>query len=325
MTLLLIFISGCSFTPTRYPANTTPGEIYIPPSSSLESQSGNPLELTQVPATQDVSGIKTGEVVEVNAGQYRFTMISNPFNPKEKYNLEIKGSQSTISSNDEGLLISLNSETQAYNVTMDECIQLVVNKMSQDVQDFVAQDADPVAVGPETGFISNISGILFGQPFVGKLVAARPWQGRCFTAIGLTLGNDATDRWQNEGKPVFETIISSLVFLYPVVSGQCEVSTDGAYGYSQESPIRTGNSNLTDGLARQEAYFNVLMSPDGKAITYTRAKSTVLDNGDILDVYQVTIPGQSSPVTLYLDMYHFEALKAPMNLSCSAPFPIGAP
>lgn len=325
MTLLLMIISGCSFTPTRYPANTTPGEIYIPPSSSLESQSGNPVEHTQVPATQDVSGMKAGEVVEVNAGQYRFTMVSNPLNTKEKYNLEIKGSQATISSKDEGLLISLNTETQAYNVTMDECILLVVNKMSQDVQDFVAQDADPVAVGPETGFISNISGTLFGQPFVGKLVATRPWQGRCFTAIGLTLGDDASDRWQNEGKPVFETIISSLVFLYPVVSGQCEVSTDAAYGYSENAPIRTGNSNLTDGLAREEAYLNVLMSPDGKAISYTRAKSTVLDNGDILDVYQVTIPGQSSPVTLYLDMYHFEALKAPMNLSCSAPFPIGAP
>jgi hypothetical protein len=278
-----------------------------------------------VPATQDVGGIKTGDVVEVSEGNYRFTMVNNPLKPKEKYNLEIKGSQATISSKDEDLLISLNSETQAYNVTMDECILQVVDKMSRDVEGFIAQDADPGTVGTETGFISNISGILFGQPFVGKLVAARPWQGRCFTAIGLTLGSNASERWQNEGKPVFETIISSLVFLYPVVSGQCEVSTDGAYGYSPDAPIRTGNSNLSDGLARQEAYLNVLMSPDGKAITYKRIKSTVLDNGDILDVYQVTFPGQSSPVTLYLDMYHFEALKAPMNFSCSVPFPIGVP
>jgi hypothetical protein len=327
MTLLLMIISGCSFSPTRYPDNQTPGEIYIPPSSTQsgttgETQPGSP---TPIPATQDVSGIKIGDLVDVSTGQYRFTMVNNPLKPKEKYDLEVKGSQASIASKDEALLISLISETQAYNITMDECILLVVNRMSQDVEGFSAQDADPVAVGTETGFISQISGTLFGQPFVGSLVAARPWQGRCFTAIGLTLGTDASDRWQNEGKPVFETIVSSLVFLYPVVSGQCEVSSDGAYGYSENAPIRTGNSNLSDGLARQEAYLNVLMSTEGKAISYTRTHSIVMDNGDILDVYQVSIPGQSSPVTLYLDMYTFEELKAPMNLSCSAPFPIGAP
>ena len=325
MTLLLMIISGCSYTPTRYPANHTPGEIYIPPSSTLGSRPEQPVSPTQIAATQDVGGIKTGDVVEVSEGNYRFTMVNNPIKPKEKYNLDVKGNQVTISSKDEGLLISLNSEIQAYNVTMDECIELVVEKMTRDVEGFTERDAGLVAVGSETGLASNISGILFGQPFVGSLVAARPWQGRCFTAIGLTLGSNASERWQNEGKPVFETIISSLVFLYPVVSGQCEVSTDVAYGYTTDTPIRTGNSNLSDGLARQEAYLDVLMSPDGKAITYTRTKSTVLDNGDILDLYQVTIPGQSSSVTLYLDMYRFEELKAPMNFSCSVPFPIGVP
>jgi len=327
MTLLLMIISGCSFTPTRYPPNHTPGEIYIPPSDTRpgttgESQPGNP---TPIPATQDVGGIKIGEMVDVNEGNYRFTMVNNPLKPKEKYVLEVKGSQASITSEDESLLISLISETQAYNTTMDDCIELVVEKMTRDVEGFVESDADPVAMGLEPSLASNISGILFGQPFVGSLVAARPWQGRCFTAIGLTLGNDAVDRWQNEGKPVFEAILSSLVFLYPVVSGQCEVSTDSAYGYSTDAPIRTGNSNLVDGLARQEAYLNVLMATDGKAISYTRTHSIVMDNGDILDVYQVTIPGQSSPVSLYFDMYRFEELKAPMNFSCSAPFPIGAP
>lgn len=327
MTLLLMIISGCSFTPTRYPADHTPGEIYIPPSSTTTggSQVELPTEPTQVPATQETGGINAGDMVQVHEGQYSFTMVNNPLDPKERYVLEIKGSQATISSSDEGLLISLNSETQAYNISMNECILLVVDKMSRDVEGFVAQDADPAAVGPDPGFISDISGILFGQPFVGQLVAAHPWQGRCFTAIGLTLGSDAAERWQNEGKPALQTIISSLVFLYPVVAGQCEVSTDGAYGYSEDTPIRTGNSNLKDGLARQEAYLNVLVSPDGRAISYTRTNSIFLDNGDILDVYQVSIPGQSSPVTLFLDMYRFEELKAPMNFSCSASFPIGAP
>jgi len=120
MTLLLMIISGCSYTPTRYPANHTPGEIYIPPSSTLGSRPEQPVSPTQIAATQDVGGIKTGDVVEVSEGNYRFTMVNNPIKPKEKYNLEIKGSQATISSKDEDLLISLNSETQAYNVTMDE-------------------------------------------------------------------------------------------------------------------------------------------------------------------------------------------------------------
>jgi len=317
LTLLLIVLSSCSYSPTRYPIAQTPADIFIPPANEQNNNT------TEVAPNQPGTG--THDVVDVSPGNYRFTMVNNPRKPSQRYQLEIKGSQASLSSKDEDLLISLISEEQNFDITLEGCLQLVTDRMTMDIPGFDAQEANPVVIGLEPGFKSTISGVLFDEPFIGSLVAARPWKGRCFTAIGLVLGDEADERWLTEGQPVFEAIIASLSFTYPTGSGRCEISNDDSYGYTPGNPIRTGNSNLMDGLPRQEAYLDALVTSDGKALSYSRTHSIVTDDNDILDVYALTIPGQDMPLTLYLEMYHFETLMAPMNLNCSIPFPIGAP
>ena len=324
--LLLTGLAACTFAPTRYPPGTTPAALNKPTSESLQELTplAEPASTPEEPPS-DLVQVLPGKVIEVPQGGFRFSMPANPLKPKDPYQLALKDSQVSIANRDESLLISLISEYHAYDISVDDCILLVIDKMVQDVDDLVATDADPIRIGEQSGFISYISGTLFKQPFNGALVAARSRQGRCFTAIVLSLGKESNLTWPSEGEPVFSALLASLTFFQPQLSGQCETSPDPAYGTTTDKPIRVGNVRLNDGLAREEAYLNVLVTTEGKPIVYTRIDSLITAAGDILDVYQLSLEDQTQLGLLYLDMYHFEPLKAPQNFSCNAPIPLVAP
>ena len=323
--LLLAGLTACKVTPTRYPPGTTPGAENVPSLENLQEITPTEPTKTHGEPQSDLPWVLTGELVEVPQGGYRFSLPTNPIKPDDLYQLAITGSQVSIANYDESLLISLISEYQVYDITVDDCILLVIDKMTQDVDDLVAADADPIRIGGQSAFISHINGKLFKQPFKGALVAALPWQGRCFTAIVLSLGPEANFTWPAEGEPVLNDLLSSLTFFQPQVSGQCETSPDPAYGTTADMPIRVGNVRLSDGLAREEAYLNVLVTTEGKPIVYSRIDSLITPAGDILDVYQISLEDRTDLGLLYLDMYHFEPPIAPLHYSCLAPIPLAAP
>ena len=97
-----------------------------------------------------------------------------------------------------------------------------------------------------------------------------------------------------------------------------QVSSDKTYGYTQKNPVKTGG-----GPAGERKYLNALMGPNGEAISYTRQGSCcpfktpngLLDNTGMLDIYEVTYAGLDKPIILYLDMYDYEELQAPVNFS----------
>ncbi|TRW24879.1 2-dehydro-3-deoxyphosphooctonate aldolase [Flavobacterium zepuense] len=88
------------------------------------------------------------------------------------------------------------------------------------------------------------------------------------------------------------------------------------YGYSENNPIKVGG--VGDGPANERAYLNRLKGPNGERITYTRNGSCChfetskgfLGMG-LLDIYMVTVQGDSVPKKLYINMYDKAKLYAP--------------
>lgn len=314
--LSFLNIPACSYTPTHLPENTVTAAM-------TPTSSPTPYDEALMPVAG--SGILLGEAYRVNEGGYEFKMISNLASPEEIYQLDVQGSQVTISSQDEGLLISLISNANTQSLSAGECLQQVLDGMGADVEEFQAEAAQVAYFGGTAGLKVDISGFMFEQPFMGRLAAAMPWEGGCFSAIGIALEGESTQRWQLEGEAVFETVMHSLSFFEPEVVLLCDPSDDASYAYSIDNPVRVGNTDLYDGLAREEAYLSVLTGPQGEKISYIRSGSTVNSAGDILDIYEITYPGLETAVTLYIDMYMFEPLKTPQGFICAAPFPIEEP
>jgi hypothetical protein len=105
----------------------------------------------------------------------------------------------------------------------------------------------------------------------------------------------------------------------------CPVSDDPSYGLTMEKPVRVGGGAMYV-AARERRYLDALRGPAGEPLTYTRSGSGGPPGlrGPI-DIYRVTWTGLETPVTLYLDAYHFDdAPKAPKGLTCAG-FALGAP
>lgn len=98
--------------------------------------------------------------------------------------------------------------------------------------------------------------------------------------------------------------------------GTCPISTDETYGYTIENPIKVGG-DFFSGVQRERAFLDNLLGPNGEPLTYIR-QGSLGGNDTILDAYEIS--GLDSPVILYVDMYHFEELRAPVGFACAGPF-----
>lgn len=98
--------------------------------------------------------------------------------------------------------------------------------------------------------------------------------------------------------------------------GTCPISTDETYGYTIENPIKVGG-DFFSGVQRERAFLDNLLGPNGEPLTYVR-EGSMMGNDTILDAYRIS--GLDSPVVLYVDMYTFEELSAPVGFACAGPF-----
>ena len=80
-------------------------------------------------------------------------------------------------------------------------------------------------------------------------------------------------------------------------------STDPAFGYTKEKPIKVGSKDESGGPAAERSYLTSLRDEAGKPVTFERLGSVGGPGGNILDNYQVrTSKGRT--LFLYIDMYH---------------------
>ena len=98
-----------------------------------------------------------------------------------------------------------------------------------------------------------------------------------------------------------------------------EVSTDASYG-TEPNAIKTGGG-MGDGVEREHIYLDQLRGPHGERVTYERQGSCCsfetpngILGGGLLDIYVVKIEGGAT-VKLYVNMYDYEAPKAPVGFT----------
>ncbi len=79
---------------------------------------------------------------------------------------------------------------------------------------------------------------------------------------------------------------------------------------------------MLEGPARERAYLDNLLGPNGETLSYERKRS--FSSGDtILDEYHIT--GSGIDATLYLDEYSYTPPQAPVGFTCAGEFPLSAP
>jgi len=102
-------------------------------------------------------------------------------------------------------------------------------------------------------------------------------------------------------------------------SSRCPVTSDSSYALSGANPVKVGLDAAT-GPARELQYLSALRGPAGQSLRYRRVGTSLVKNV-ILDIYELSYEGTSSPVRVYLDGYHFEEPMAPAGFVC--PIAIG--
>jgi hypothetical protein len=325
--LLLLAATACSYAPSRNAAPTKP--IFIPPAGSataISASDSTPTPTTVSATPTPVNGFIQGDWIILKQAGFAFTMPVNIAAVDQPYVLQQHERQASISSQDEVLLISIISDDGSQAATAEDCLDLVLERMTAALADVVPEPAEAIQVGSKVGLSSGVKGDLFEEDFTGRLVGVIMQPGTCLTAFAVALGAQADERWQQEGEGALELILTSMVFseVSPGNSA-CEVSSDPEYAFSMDKPVRLGNTDLYDGFAREQAYLSALRGPLDEEITFARVGSDVNKAGDILDVYEVTYTGLAKALKLYLDMYTYEEPLAPVGFTCPGPIPVRAP
>lgn len=101
-----------------------------------------------------------------------------------------------------------------------------------------------------------------------------------------------------------------------------EISTDKTYGISEKNPIKVGGVDKQEGPLNERRFLNALAGPNGEKVNYYRAGSCCpvkSKNGlmgmAMLDNYRVTWEGSTDTVSIYINMYDYEELKAPVGFT----------
>jgi len=99
-----------------------------------------------------------------------------------------------------------------------------------------------------------------------------------------------------------------------------EISVDNTYGVTEKNPVKVGGIKSSEGPKNERRYLNSLTGPNGEDISYFRAGSCChfkTKNGmmgmGLLDNYRVTWQGAKDTVSIYINMYDYGVLKAPVG------------
>lgn len=103
-----------------------------------------------------------------------------------------------------------------------------------------------------------------------------------------------------------------------------EISTDPTYGFSEKNPVQVGGVDKMEGPLNEIRYLNALAGPNGEEVYYYRSGSCcpIKSKNDpfgagvvMLDNYRVTWEGAKDTVSIFINMYDYGELKAPVGFT----------
>lgn len=325
--LLGLLLSGCSIF---QPETTATPTVTLPPTSTLTLTPTNTPEPTSTPLPSETPvptststptaqpAPELGEVKEVPEGGFSFRPIIG-------YDTDIDGAGISLFDKNGTIIITIYGvTTYSGNQTKGEIIDGFLNELKdRGSGEFIKGESSPVTIDGVEGTAIELTGELFDSPLAGQAVLVMPNENQFLYGMGIANIGQGKERWENEGRVVFNSLLETITFIEDGEMGSdaCPIATDSTYGYSKDNPIKVGG-DWFNGPQRERAYLDSLSGPNGEEVSYNRTGS--ISHGDtILDIYSVTYPGKT--VSLYLDMYTYEELMAPVGFTCSVPIPLTAP
>lgn len=119
-------------------------------------------------------------------------------------------------------------------------------------------------------------------------------------------------------------IVASCGTTKVLPSGPIKITTvtkDATYG-SEKNPIMVGGVVDSKGPQNERAYLDLLAGPNGEEISYERIKSCCSFKSEhgfmgkgLLDVYEIKYEGLKKQVLLYINMYDYQKLYAPVGFT----------
>lgn len=311
-TPLLILVSAilasCSLQLMEGPSSTPAATHTVEPTAvtpPAPTGTAIPTEGFTPPGT---GGFSTVVVVE------GFT-ISVPFPLLHQVNRNVV----LVGNQENTLTVSFASDEYLSSDTLEGVSNAYLGSLESRGWEFTKSEPADIQMDGAAGIVIDLTGTFEGMNFEGQTITVSPRSGFVLFGLGLSQTSADPDLWKDSGELAFTTLVDSIRFID--AGGTCPISADPTYGYSEENPIRVGGDFLS-GVSRERAYLDHLRGPNGESLSYERLGS--IPSGDvILDIYKVTAPGENE--TLYLDLYNYSELLAPIGFTCTGPFPLSAP
>ncbi len=322
LVILSLLLTGCSeLTPEPGPSPTAtktenPTSTPKPTATPLPTATATP---TIVPTLAFIPG----EKIEVDAGGYAFELPQSA-DGTPMYDVTIDESNVSLLNDDATLRVVL------FTLTYEKKIELetLMEDIQQDLQDteFTSSPQETTVAGHPGLKISLIQTVSDQEVLTGEIYAISIDDNRVMGIMAGAVDDGSGERWRIEGTPMLAALLPTIEIYEPItdISGEtCTISTDPAYGTTPETPIKLGGDWLT-GPGRETLYLDNLRGPNGEVLSYFREGSTMVGD-DILDIYKIDYDGLSTPITLYIDIYHWETPLAPLGFTCAGPIPLEAP
>ena len=101
-----------------------------------------------------------------------------------------------------------------------------------------------------------------------------------------------------------------------------EISSDNTFGYSAKNPVEVGGADKKEGPLNERRFLNALAGPNGEEVNYYRQGSccpvkskNAFMGMAMLDHYRVSWEGSKDTVSIYINMYDYGQLKAPVGFT----------
>jgi hypothetical protein len=310
--LTLIFVSillmSCTLLPTPEPT--------VEPTftSTVEST-----ETSQPVSTSTT--VPTATLQSFDPGAFTTLAVADGFTLSVPFPLlhEVNKNVVIVGNEENTLTISFASDSLESGETLEDVLNAYLGSLEKRGWEFTKSEPVEIEIDHATGILVDLTSTAQSLNFEGQAVAVSLRPGFVLFGLGLFEVSANPEGWKNTGEDTFKTLMDSIKFTE--ASGVCPISTDETYGYSEANPIKVGGDFIS-GVSRERAYLDHLRGPNGETLSYERQGSTM--SGDvILDIYHIT--GSGVDETLYVDLYNFSELSAPVGFTCNGPFPLSAP
>ncbi|MBG0787356.1 MAG: hypothetical protein H0S79_19875 [Anaerolineaceae bacterium] len=320
VTLLGLMLSACDGLLAQPTA--TPTATNTPQPTATVTATPAPTK-TATPTATPTEEIIYPRLYEVDAGGYSFE-IPKDDDPYLGLSVTIEGVEALIQDMSGELMIYFAAGTIDYEFDLDQEIQNLADGLGYEG---IEVDPEPFEVAGHPARRAYVTTSISGVDFMSEFIIIDGGANQLIVISPSLFGDSLEARWDEEMQPLLDAVLDSFQIMEPDVTastGECTVSTDSSYGYSEDNPVLVGGDWL-EGPSRERAYLDNLRGPNGEMISYERVGSE--EYGDtILDKYQITYSGLSSPITIYIDEYSWTGdLYAPVGLTCSGPFTLTAP